>query len=346
MASPSAQNSAAEQRLVATTAGSGKTYGFNEEHDPSLPVDHWFNQTHEGEELFTVFYTQACLWSLCLGCNLPSMVSKRHVPSELIRRQVDHIFGRALSPARAAKLRKLIVSNNGSVLDERTFPTDALVYLAAEAVARCPRLAVLTLESRSEYVDEVELGALARRLREAGSQAAVELAVGFEAFDDRIRNGVFRKGLTLRCFEKTVALAVRHGMRIKAYFMLKPVAGLSEEDALRDIERGIEYLDGLARAKGARINMHLNPTYVARGTRLETAFREGRYAPPRLETLRRAALAAEGKRITVFLGLYDEHLAVEGGSFIRRGDGPLLERLRAFNKTQDFSCLKGGGPRP
>ncbi|MFH2202272.1 MAG: hypothetical protein ABIJ96_04080 [Elusimicrobiota bacterium] len=330
------------KRSAATTAG--KTYSFSDQHNPEQPANHWFQQTPEGQTLFLVLYTQACLWAQCVGCNLPSLVSKKHVPFGKIMQQIDHVFERMISPAGAQSLRKIILSNNGSVLDERTFSTTALLYFVAKMNMHCPGVRVLTLESRAEYIDEEELEVLARALREGAFSTDLELAIGFEAFDDRIRNRVFRKGLSLKTFENTVRNAARHGFRIKAYFMLKPVLGMSETEAVEDIRQGLRYLDMLAKKYDATINMHLNPTFVAKGTILETAFRDGRYAPPALESLRRAALAAAGTKVSVYLGLYDEGMAVSGGSFIRRGDGPLLRRLRRFNKTQDFNLLKPGTP--
>jgi hypothetical protein len=85
--------------------------------------------------------------------------------------------------------------------------------------------------------------------------------------------------------------------------------------------------------------MHSNPTYVAAGTPLAVAFRDGGLEPPRLDTLRRAALAARGRRISIYLGLYDEGGAVAGGSFVRPGDEALLARLERFNASQDYALL-------
>ncbi|MBI5210595.1 MAG: hypothetical protein HY927_11550 [Elusimicrobia bacterium] len=337
-----------ESRLIENTRSAGKTYSFDDRHDPAEPAEHWFQETPEGEALFLVLYTRACLWSLCLGCNLPSRMSRRHIPFDMIMRQIDRVFDGLIPPGRLAGLRKIILSNNGSVLDERTLSTTALLYFVAKMNMRCPRLKVLAMETRAEHIDEVELEVLARALGEGPVKTGLELAMGFEAYDDRLRNAVFRKGLSKAHFERAVRIASRHGFGVKAYFMLKPAPGMSEDEAVRDIERGIEYLDRLARRHGAVINMHLNATYAARGTPLETALRSGRFVPPRLDSLRRAALAARGKRVSLYLGLYDEGLAAPGGSFIRPGDGPLLRRLRAFNKTRDFRLLKpshqGGRP--
>ncbi|MBI4349482.1 MAG: hypothetical protein HY553_21785 [Elusimicrobia bacterium] len=331
-------------RLVDATRRVGKTYGFNEAHDPARPADWWFQETPEGNAFFLVLYTQACLWSVCTGCNLPSLGSRVAVSAGDIRRQLDFVFASVLSPEQAAGLGRVTLSNNGSVLDERTFPTEALAGCVRELAARCPKLQVLTLESRAEYLDAFEFDLLASILREGRPGAAIELAVGFEAFDDRVRNAVFRKGLTLRAFEAAAALAARHAFRLKAYFMLKPVEGMSEDEAVADVARGVDYLDALATKYGVAISMHLNATYVAKGTPLAEAFRAGRYEPPRLESLQRAGLAARGKRISLFLGLYDENLAVPGGSFIRAGDEALLARLQAFNRTQDFGLLAEGAP--
>ncbi|MCU0694141.1 MAG: hypothetical protein MUF54_22340, partial [Polyangiaceae bacterium] len=87
------------------------------------------------------------------------------------------------------------------------------------------------------------------------------------------------------------------------------------------------------------INMHLNPTYVAHGTSLAEAFAHGMYRPPTLQDVARAALHARGKQISVYLGLFDEGLAVPTGSFLRPGDDQLRERLEEFNRTQCFDLL-------
>ncbi|RWX47356.1 hypothetical protein VT98_12233 [Candidatus Electrothrix communis] len=46
------------------------------------------------------------------------------------------------------------------------------------------------------------------------------------------------------------------------------------------------------------------------------------------------------KNISVFLGLSDEGLDEQGGSFIREGDEKQLEHLEEFNRTQDYTLLQ------
>ena len=64
------------QQIERGSQAAGKTYQFDEAHDRTRPAEMWFQESEEGEILFLVFYSQACRWSRCLGCNLPSIMSK------------------------------------------------------------------------------------------------------------------------------------------------------------------------------------------------------------------------------------------------------------------------------
>ena len=315
-------------------------YDFDEEHDPNRPAQMWFQESEEGEILFIVFYSQACRWSRCLGCNLPSKMSRKHIDFKALMAQIDYVFQHPEVSKRYNRLKKVIVSNNGSVLDEKTFSSTALMYLIAELNLHLPNLSILSLETRVEYVDMEELEFIARALKEGDTPTAFELAVGFEAFDDRIRNAIFNKGLKLETFEELCKMLAFHSFHLKCYLMQKPVPGMSDEEAILDIRRAIDYLSSLAQKHGIKINMHLNPTYVASGTMLEESFRKGEYCPPRLRDVACAALYGQGKDITIFLGLSDEDLACEGGAFIRPGEEPIVEKLEAFNRSQNYSLLR------
>ncbi|MBI4026608.1 MAG: hypothetical protein HY360_16600 [Verrucomicrobia bacterium] len=327
-----------KQILIGTEIGR-KNYRFNEGHDPNRPVQMWFQESLEGKILFIVFYSQACRWSRCLGCNLPSKMSKTHVNFKALMAQMDDVFSRPEVLEQRHVLKKVIVSNNGSVLDEATFSSTALMYLIAKLNLHLPNLSVLSLETRAEYVDFEELEFIARAMEEGDTPTTLELGVGFEVFDDRIRNEVFFKGLELKTFEKLVEMLADYKFQLKCYFMQKPVMDMSDAEAILDIHRAIDYLNDLVRQHGVKINLHLNPTYAAVGTILEQSFRKGEYSPPRLMDVARSALHGRGKDITIFLGLSDEGLACEGGSFLHPGEEGLVEKLEAFNRTQDYHLL-------
>jgi len=332
-----------KDRILKLSEAGGKFYDFDKTHDPTKPAQMWFQNAEEGLVLFLVLYTQACQWSKCLGCNLPSKSSLEHISWRMQLRQIEHVFNDPEVQKKRHDIQKVILSNNGSVLDEETFSSTALMDFVKMFNLHFPNLSVLTLETRPVYVHPAELEFLARGLAEGDTPTYLEMAIGFEAFDDHIRNDVFEKGLSLEKFEELVAGVAEHreqGFRMKCYFMQKPVPGMTDDEAVEDIKNGIDYLSRLSEKHKVQINMHLNVTYVAFGTLLETAFKKGQYKPPYLEDVRRAVLHAEGKGISIYVGLFDEGLAVKGGSFIREGDEPLRDKLEQFNMTQDFSLLK------
>jgi len=328
-----------KRQIIYGNDKAGKTYAFNQNHDPSQIAQMWFQTSPEGLVLFVVFYTQACRWSRCLGCNLPSKVSQEHVDYRSLMQQVDNLFADPEVQRRRNAVRKVILSNNGSVLDEDTFSSTALMYLIARLNQYLPNLSMLCMESRPEYVEIAELEFISRALAEGDTPTSLEIAIGFEAFDDHIRNDVFDKGLTLKVFESLAEKLAHYHFSLKCYFMQKPVPGISDPDAVADIQNAINYLSRVSKEFGATINMHLNPTYAATGTALETAFKAGDYLPPRLEDVARAAEAGRGKPLSIFIGLSDEGLAVPGGSFLRPDNQWMVDPLEEFNRTQNFDIL-------
>jgi radical SAM enzyme (TIGR01210 family) len=318
----------------------GKEYTFNNSHDKTRPAGMWFQESNEGVILFIVFYSLACRWYRCLGCNLPSQMSSEHVSYKSLIAQVNSIFKNPEVIHRRDSIQKVIISNNGSVLDQKTFSSTALMYLLAMFNLNLPNMSVLSIETRPEYVESSELEFISRALEEGETPTNLEIAIGFEAFDDHIRNEIFDKGLSLEVFERLVSNMALYGFRLKCYFMQKPVPGMTDDEAVEDIRNAIDYLSGMAAKYNININMHLNPTYAARGTLLEKAFLEKEYTPPFLRDVVRSVRYARGKRLSVYIGLSDEGLAVDGGSFLRKGDESLLELLEKFNRTQEYDNLE------
>lgn len=331
-----------EAQITRGMIAAGKTFEFNNNGDKSKPLMYFFQETYEGLVLFIVFYTQACKWMRCAGCKLPALSSLTHIDFSDIMDQTSYLFTIPEIQERVHEVKKVIVSNQGSVLDQDTFPTSALIHVVAKCNKHLPQMEILTIESRPEYVDDVELEILARALQEGKTLTTLEIAVGVEVFDNDIRNHVFGKGLRMKNLDDLVVRLAAHGFHLKCYFMFKPVADelMSSTQAIEDIHAAIKYLsDLLDRIPHSTISIHLNPTYVANGTPLETLFLEHKYTPPYLSDVVEAVRFGKGRGIPIFIGLNDEGLAVPGGSFIRPGDEHLIKRLEAFNRTQNYEDL-------
>lgn len=328
-----------EQQILNGSEKSEKFFAFSEQ-DPTRPAQWWFQHSPDGLVLFTVFYTMACRWNLCQGCNLPTKSSLKSISYRDIIAQIDYLLNLPEIKHRKEDVHKIIVSNNGSVLDQVTFPSTALMYLLAKINLEFPKMSILSIETRVEYVEWEELEFIARALKERANPAELEIAIGMEAFDDRIRNQIFKKGLSLDELEKLVEMIGRYNYSLKCYFMQKPVTHLDDEKAIDDVQQAIDWLHHLRERYNVQVNMHLNPTFVAYGTALERAFLKNTYEPPRLHDVARAALRARGTGVSVFLGLNDEGLALPGGSFIREGEEKIVEKMELFNQSQDFALLE------
>ena len=332
-------NNKAIQQIEKGFSDSQKVLSFVQQ-NADRPSQYWFQTSQEGEILFIVFYTQACRWSRCLSCNLPAQMSKVHVDYKSIMAQVDYLFCQEDILAKRGVINKVIISNNGSVLDEETFSSTALMYLLAKLNLHFPAMSKLCLESCPEVVELEELEFIQRALKEGDVPTSLEFAIGFEVYDENLRNNVFMKGLSWNLFDSFLQKIQKYGYGLKCYFMQKPLVQMSDQDAVDDLWKAIDFLDAKAQEYGIPINMHINPTYVATGTVLESAFKEGRYQPPKLQDTVRVVAHGAGKAITIFVGLYDEDLIVEGGSFIRKGDEQLVAELERFNVTQDYAIVE------
>ncbi|MFA5987234.1 MAG: hypothetical protein WC797_01105 [Candidatus Paceibacterota bacterium] len=319
-----------------------KTHGFNDLHDPSTPIDFWFQQSKEGVILFVVFYTLACRWAKCISCVLPSLGSSRYVDGEEIKKQADWFLGHRDIQPKNATINKLVISNNGSVLDRETFSPDALRYFLERALDQFPALSAISIESRPEYVELDDLSLISDILKsKKDRQVSLEIAIGLEAFDDHIRNDVLKKGLNKIALAALAKNLARHGFKLKAYVMQKPVPGMSDRDALIDVIDCARYLtDLMLQNPGLTVNMHLNPTYATNGTDLGRAFLAGQYKPPKVFDVARAVLATEQMPITIFVGTSDEGLAIRGGAFLGPDENNLRSAFETFNSTHDFSIMR------
>ncbi|MBI4862675.1 MAG: hypothetical protein HY815_20805 [Candidatus Riflebacteria bacterium] len=302
------------------------------------PIFHWYRQTPFGPELVICLFTRGCRYRSCSFCALPSVTAGEVDESyREINAQVDHVFAQ-FSGAQLQAVWKLSIFNNGSVLDQATMPTKSLLYLFLKA-ADLPSLKVVSLESREEYVEDWELKVLRQIL---GGRAELEITLGFETHDERIRNRVLNKGLTVKRFEKLLEMLAANGVRLKCYVMLKPDVMLTEEQGIEEAVRTIEYLGQVAGTYRVAMAVHLNPTYVARGTRLERQFKENGYLPPDLDSIFRVVLSTQRVGLWTYVGLDDEGLAATDSAFRcerlpRQAATAALER---FNATNDYEELR------
>jgi len=255
---------------------------LNKYREENEPMEFWFYNSTVGKSLFLILYTPKCRYSKCSGCNLPSLSSqsKKTSPSAVYK-QVDYVFQKSISVLEKASIKEVILSNNGNLFDIKTMPTLALLYTINAMIEELPNLQKIIIESRIEYLSEHQLQTINEVLAaHEGRSIQIEVALGFEIFDDDIRNGYYQKGFYKSHLEKLMPLFAKYNISLKFYMMYKATPRMSVQDAIADINNASEYANDLINTYGVSINLHISPTYVAVGTLLEKEFNDGNYTPP------------------------------------------------------------------
>lgn len=350
----------------ALTPLSGGVPACNEEgngsHNPRLPILFWYQDTPVGPELYIVFYTLPCSWGRCSFCTLPSESSAAPVSDEQIWLQALYVCD-SFSTHQKAAVKRVFLSNNGSVLDPRSFPRHVLLRICEQLHRECPSLEMLCLETRQETVrtDDLlqlqdTLGRWHRNLRdESGGPRStphptrVQISTGYETQDPFLRNAVLWKGYdeaqVQAFFGRCAAAAGADGepVPVDEYVMLKPAAGMSDEDAIAEAAETVLHLQAIGEHYGVPVSVRLSPTFAAVGSELHLQLEEDRFKPPTFRDVVAVlrVCGERGLRVPLFVGLHDEGLATEHGTFGNHDlSDPYYRRaLGDFNGHQDLDRL-------
>lgn len=284
-------------------------------------------------DLVVSFYTRKCQFQ-CSYCALPLQSSEGVVAADQINAQIDWVFTKY--GVRLGEFQQLCFGNEGSVLDSQRFHRPSLEHLL-ERTAELPRLAVLSLETRPEYIHRDRL--LDVRARTHAS--LIDLTVGFETQDDSIRLGILNKKTSRRLMEERIRVIGELGMRLTSYVMIKPAPRMSEEHGVREAIATIEYLAEVCTRYGAEFVAYLTPTYIAEGSQLARATEPGDWTPPTIQSVYRVAASAWRMGIPTYCGLWSEGLASDGNDYRghRNYDPAVRQALLKVNRTGDPAYL-------
>jgi hypothetical protein len=250
--------------------------------DPRAPA--WVERTGAWVDgaaagrLIVVFRARGCGWALgaaggCRFCGFLAMTTRgAPVAEEDLAAQLDAVLDR---PGALAGVAEVDLFNSGSFFADDEMPPAVRAY----ALDRLGRTAVrrVLVESRPEHVTEA-------RVRDAVARVGtgrLEVGIGLESADDHVRETLVRKGFGRADFERAVAAVGAAGAGLLTYVLLKP-PGLTEAAAVDDAIASSRYVFDVARSKGVRARVALQPAFVAPGTELEAELRAGRYTPPSL----------------------------------------------------------------
>ena len=294
---------------------------------PSPWLPHFFlHRTFLGDQdLLIIFNTKRCKYR-CHFCQLPAKSSPTLIPGREIVSQFSYVV-RELKNSLSV-MDRVTFSNEGSVLDPDTFPTEAMLEIA-EGVGEMRRVRTMVLETRLEFVDTAVLN----RIREAAPRVSLNILTGFETHDPYIRDKVLFKREPLEVFERGLDRVAEVGAQLTSYVLFKPRWDMTDEEAVAEAEASIDYLAEQAKARGLDLSVRLNPMYAADGSRwAKKAHTSPDYQPPRLTDVMRVAEKKRREGVNIYIGMSTEGLD-DGSNYMGREDysAKLVRPVLLFN---------------
>ncbi|MEA2020099.1 MAG: hypothetical protein U9N59_16850 [Campylobacterota bacterium] len=277
----------------------------------------WFYESLLGKALFLVLYSPKCRYKMekggCAGCNLPTVSSSSKILNdEDIKKQIENTYEHNLSKEEKLSIKEIVLSNNGSILDPKTMSKEALLYAVQSTVSSLQNLKKIIFETRiDDYTDFKQLETVSQKINKLNQNITLELAIGFEIFDDELRNGYYKKGLEKIILENKIKDLVKIDVSLKVYMMYKavPDKDMSVDEAINDINQASKYFGELSKKYNSKINLHISPTYLATGTQLYKDYKNGLYSPLETKDIRKLYDNLDiSENLSYYISMNDEGL--------------------------------------
>lgn len=277
----------------------------------------WREKERLGNEIVDcitiILRTRGCRWNSCYMCSY----TKDAYPAseEELRRQIDFAFERCESEV-------VKVFTSGSFFDDEEIPPEVRDYLIEKVRER--GIKKLIVESRPEFIQEERL--------ENFKSLNLEVGIGLESADDRIRDVCINKGFSFDDFLNAAKLLRNLKIRVKCYLLLKPPF-LSEKEAIGDVLQSIDAVKDVVDV------VSLNLMNVQKGTLVERLWKAKLYRPPWLwsavEILKTSAGSVDIICDPVAAG------KVRGPHNCGKCDFDVSRAIRNFSLTQNVEELEG-----
>lgn len=292
----------------------------------------------DGEEckiLTLIFRTPPCAYNKCTMCGFDNNASC-DVGPENIKRQ----YREGIKTVDLRGVKRLDFPTAGSFYNDAELSPESRLYLFREA-SKLSEVKYVMVETRAEYLTLEKILDSKAQLRD---DQELELAIGLESANDRIRNKVLRKGLSKKSFEHFADLCQKTGSRLRAYVLIGSPT-LTESEAIEDAVQTADYVYDVANTRGIEAFIAFKPMFIPKGTEIERQFDLGEYKLPTLwsvvKVIKRTMDLDSYQPNSIWVGMYDENLSNDRFSHnCGKCDPKLSAALVRFNGTQDSSEIE------
>ena len=258
-------------------------------------------------QVATIFLTNRECPFRCLMCDLWKNTTDEPVPKGAIPIQIEHALAR-LPPASQVKLY-----NSGNFFDPLAIPRDDYAQIAR----RVQRFDNVIVENHPRLCTSDCL-----RFRDL-LVSPLEIALGLETVHPQVLQAL-NKRMTVADFDRAAEFLRLQGIAMRAFILLKPPF-MEEEEGIEWALRSIEHAFDCGASCCSII-----PTREGNGI-METLLRDGRFRPPRLESLE--SVLEQGIHLArgrVLADLWDTARLPQCAKCGKER----IERLRQMNLTQ------------
>jgi radical SAM enzyme (TIGR01210 family) len=284
------------------------------------------------QDLLIIFNTKRCRDS-CHFCQLPIKCSPIWIPGDNIIAQFEYVIDELKHSL--STFDRVTISNEGSVLDPETFPTEALITIA-ECVRELRRVRTFVLESDLEFV----IPTIIQQIKNTNHRAKINILTGFETLDSNIKENILGKHETLKEFESGLDRIAEARADLTTYVIFKPSQTMSDKEALSEASASIDYLIKQCEDRGINLTVRLNPMYAAKGSMWANVARNTpEYKPPRLTDIINLASQKSQEGVKIYIGPSTEGLEESWGTYRSREDfsPELIKQIILFNNSQTSS---------
>ena len=156
----------------------------------------------------------------------------------------------------------------GNVLDDRNFPGRALRWLLHHLKKNLPKLRLVSIENRVERKFGFT-GEKIAELKELLEPVELEIAIGYETSNRKLREVLLNKGVEEEKFVRALKVLSGLGCRVRVYLLYPASPFLTEEAAFSQIVADVEHLVKLKERLSLKMRVHVCRLELKEGTPLK-----------------------------------------------------------------------------
>jgi radical SAM enzyme (TIGR01210 family) len=292
--------------------------------DKTKPVNSWSEKDILNDKIVDTYViilrTRGCSWAHVSGCSMCGYFNDS-IWSDVSDNELLMQFERAMTKYKDEKFVKIFTS--GSFLDDEEIKPGIRQKILSNLYDVAEKVSV---ESRPEYLSDKKLKDFKYK--------KLEIGIGLETADDKIRSNCINKGFSFNDYTKAADILKKNKISLKTYILVKPPF-LTEKQAIDDA------IQSLKKIRNITDIVSLNPVNVQSNTLVNYLWRRQRYRPPWLFSI--VEILKKGKKI---LGDKIIKCDIAGGGRIRGAhnckecDKKYLKAISDFSLYQDVKIFQ------